>query len=404
PWSHAFPHDPYPKPAMEWRFEAVRWFDQWLRERDTGILKEPKFAVFVRRWHPPGPYLEEAPGQWVWEAGWPINHIKEQLFYFQPDHTLSESVPQSETHQLRNVPSTGIEASGPVMWWGDVAPDQRLTDAFSLIYDSLPMSHEIEMLGLPKAILQVSANAPHANWFVRISDVAPDGTVTQVAGAGFNGTHRNSPKNPQSLTPGELFPLEVELHFTSWTFQKGHRIRVAINNSQWPMFWPSPYPVTTSLVLGSKSKMLLPIVPKMDRKQPSFLIPAKNPVLPGFKSLDEGTTSGYGEIGTIERDPSKQITKVIATNSSGTQYPWGIERFDERIVHETNDEHPENTSVIGEHKFEVQLKDRTLTWQGSLLFRSDQKNFYYTYTRKLLKDGKLIREKNWKDTIPRDFQ
>jgi hypothetical protein len=37
-------------------------------------------------------------------------------------------------------------------------------------------------------------------------------------------------------------------------------------------------------------------------------------------------------------------------------------------------------------------------------FRSDLKNFYYEYTRRLLKDGALVREKNWEDTIPRDHQ
>ncbi|GIT34337.1 MAG: hypothetical protein Ct9H300mP4_06560 [Gammaproteobacteria bacterium] len=30
--------------------------------------------------------------------------------------------------------------------------------------------------------LRVSANATRANWVVRVSDVAPDGQVTQVAG------------------------------------------------------------------------------------------------------------------------------------------------------------------------------------------------------------------------------
>ncbi|MGY8796137.1 MAG: CocE/NonD family hydrolase, partial [Woeseiales bacterium] len=48
PWSHAFPHDPYPNPGMEWRHDAVRWFDQFLKGEDTGILDEPSFAVYVR--------------------------------------------------------------------------------------------------------------------------------------------------------------------------------------------------------------------------------------------------------------------------------------------------------------------------------------------------------------------
>ena len=48
------------------------------------------------------------------------------------------------------------------------------------------------ILGLPRVILQVSAGAPSADWFVRLSDVAPDGGVTMVTGAGINGAQRDS--------------------------------------------------------------------------------------------------------------------------------------------------------------------------------------------------------------------
>ncbi len=220
-WHHSFPHNAYPKPQIEWRHEAVRWFDHWLKGRDTGILEEPRFAVYVRQWHPPGPYLEAAPGEWRWEEGWPIERIEERALYPQPNHTLgSEEAPET-THHLRYVPSIGIEAGGPVMWWGDVAHDQRPTDAFSLVYDSKPLEGDLEILGFPTALLTVSADAPRANWFVRLSDVAPDGTVTQVAGAGFNGTHRASAREPKALVPGETFPLEIEMHFTSWVFPGG---------------------------------------------------------------------------------------------------------------------------------------------------------------------------------------
>jgi putative CocE/NonD family hydrolase len=404
PWSHTFPHDAYTKPQIEWRHEAVRWFDYWLRDKDTGIMNEPKFAVFVRRYHPPGPSLDEAPGEWYWEDGWPIERIGNQEFYPQPDKTLSKSVPLDERHQLRNIPSNGIESSGPVLWWGDVAPDQRPTDAFSLVYDTPILKDDLEILGLPKAVLQVSADASHANWFVLLNDVAPDGSVTQVAGAGFNGTHRQSAREPKPIKPGEVFPLEIELHFTSWVFQKGHRIRLTINNSQWPMFWPSPYPVTTSLYIGRDSKISLPVVPSTQRKKAMFQPPAQDPKLPGFDTLDPSNPSGYNEISKIERDTSKKITKVTAINSIGNKYPWGIERQEDTFTHETNDEHPENTSMTGNYKFTVEMKDRILIWEADGVFRSDLKNFYYTYTRRLFENGKLIREKTWKDTIPRDFQ
>jgi hypothetical protein len=111
------------------------------------------------------------------------------------------------------------------MWWGDVAPDQRPTDAFSLVYDSAPLEQDTEILGLPLARLQVSADAPQANWIARLSDVAPDGTVTLVTGAARNGSHRDSAREPAAIQPGQWFPLDIEMHFTSWVFPKGHRIR-----------------------------------------------------------------------------------------------------------------------------------------------------------------------------------
>ena len=50
------------------------------------------------------------------------------------------------------------------------------------------------------------------------------------------------------------------------------------------------------------------------------------------------------------------------------------------------------------------LKDYVLSWQGHLSLTSDAKNFYYKYTRDLLKNGKPLKQKSWEETIPRDHQ
>jgi len=405
PWSHAWPHEPYPEPGMEWRREAVRWFDQWLLGVDTGILKEPRFAVYVRQWHPPGPYLEKAPGQWRYEDGWPIARIREQPLYLQPDHTLREAAPPAATHLLRYLPSIGYEAGGPVMWWGDVAHDQRGSDAYSLVYDSEPLTADTEILGLPRAVISVSADAPRANWFVRLSDVAPDGTVTQVAGAGFNGTHRESARAPVAIVPNEPFELTVDLHFTSWTFAKGHRLRVAVNNSQWPMLWPTPYPFTSALQLGAgKSRISLPVVPYAERPVPQFEPPVKSPTMPGFATLDAGTSSGYGEISSVDRNPQTGAVRITATNSGGQRYPWGVERYHETIEHRVTDGAPDKATLVGTHRMEVSLPGRELVWEAELTFTSDRESFHYDYRRRLTENGKLLREKSWHDDIPRDFQ
>jgi putative CocE/NonD family hydrolase len=407
PWSHAWPNEPYPEPGIEWRREAVRWFDHWLRGVDTGILDEPPFAVYVRDWHPPGPYLEQVPGQWRWEPGWPLERARALRLYPRSDHRLADVPPPADVHRLRYVASAGVEAGGPVMWWGDVAPDQRPTDAFSLVYDSAPLEQDTEILGLPLARLQVSADAPQANWIARLSDVAPDGTVTLVTGAARNGSHRDSAREPAAIQPGQWFPLDIEMHFTSWVFPKGHRIRLAVNNAQWPMLWPSPYPMTTRLQLGGPqaSVLSLPVVPAAaDPARPSFAEPAADPELPGYEDIGLGSTSGYGEISAVTRNPATGEATVRATNSGAVQYPWGREDYRESIEHRTSDREPWNTAVAGSHEMTVTLPGRVLQWQALLDFSSDREAFHYRYTRRLLENGALLREKTWSETIPRDHQ
>jgi predicted acyl esterase len=409
PWAHTWPNVPYPEPGMEWRHEAVRWFDHWLKGDDTGITDEPRFAVYVREWHPPGA-VDKVPGYWRWEDGWPLDRTEKLALYAHSDHTLS--MVQSEgsdgqTHRLRYIPTVGVEASGNVNWWGDFPWDQRGTDAYSLVYDTDPLDQDLEILGFPRAILHVSADSPLANWIVRISDIAPDGTVTQVAGAGLSGAHRTSSENPEVLVSGQVYKLEYDLHCTSWVFPKGHRIRLAVNNALWPMIWPTPYEMTTTLEVegANASHVVLPVVPESGRTGPEFIPPAKDPELPGYGYVNVGdeSISGYAETRSIERFPPASKTRIAASGASGSVYPWATIKYWEEMIHEAQDNDPARASVTSKTRYLVELDDRTLTVEGDLSFTSDSENFHYTYTRKVLENGKLIREKTWKETIPRDF-
>ena len=406
PWDHYYPHNAWPAPQVEWRHEAVRWFDQWLKGIDTGILDEPRFAVYVRDWHPPGPGVDEIPGHWRWEEGWPIERSITKTFYAGQDHGLFSSPSAQATHSLKYKPSVGLAGGGPVMWWGNIPPDQQSMDDYSLIYDSQPLDSPLEILGMPRAILKVSADVSRANWVVRICDVAPDGSVTQVGGAAFNGTHRKSAREPEDLIPGKVFPLEIEMHFSSWVFPKGHRIRFAINNAQWPMLWPTPYQMTTTLAIGGVegARVELPVVPPADRPVPKFKLPEEGPSLPDYASVDSGNVSGYAEIKSIQRDEQSGAAFGIATNATSFRYPWGLEHFEERLEHRTSDLNPAETSVIGIYAVAIDLKDRTIRMEQNVVFKSDLKNFHMNFIRRFKVDGETLHEKQWNEIFPRDFQ
>ena len=136
PWNHTFPHDAVPGPQIEWRNEAVRWWDYWLKGRDTGVLQDPKLVIYMQHWHPPDPNLTNVPGEWRREDGWPPRDVRETVFFPQPNHTLDKAAPQDDVHQLKYVPSVGVESG---FWWGELLSDPRPVDAFSLVYDSAPL-------------------------------------------------------------------------------------------------------------------------------------------------------------------------------------------------------------------------------------------------------------------------
>ncbi len=402
PWNHTWPNWASPEPAMEWRDMAVRWFDHWLKDIDNGIMKNPKLYYFQRAYHEPGTNLTEIPGRWMQSESWPQTH--DSLLYVQPNQTLATAAASFE-HQLKYKPSVGIEASGSVMWWGDWAPDQTNADAQSLVYDSEPIKGEVAIIGFPEVVLQVSANAPAANWLVRLSDVAPDGKVTQITGAGFNGTHRNSSEKPEPLAIDSTYTLQIQLHATSWTFQKGHKIRLAINNAQWPMIWPTPYPMTTSLfsssLLPSYVKLPLALPAAIPLKEP-FQKPEIDPELPGYTSLASETLSGFAEVNEVKQDEKTMGTSVLATNSGSDQYPWGMVDYTESITHSVDDAKPALASVKSIYTITVKLNGRELVWSGELIFSSDVHHYYFDYTRRLQENGEFVRERNWTETIDRN--
>ena len=399
PWNHSFPNNADFGPRVEWRDQAVRWFDYWLKGRDTGVTHDPRLVVYMQHWHAPDPSLESVPGEWRREDAWPPAGAENEILFLQGNHTLAASAPQQETHQLKYVPTVGVEAG---FWWGELLNDPRPVDAFSLVYDSAPLDADTAILGRPHALLQAAATAPLANWFARLSDVAPDGTATQITGAGFNGAQRDSMTEPRDLVPGQFYPLNIEMHLTSWVFPKGHRIRVAISNALWPMILPTPYAMTTSLQLGAAngSRLVLPVVPVHGEAAPEFSAPQPEEQRSDIKS------EGFPWPGewSVERDEARQKTTVHWKGKDRYTYPWGAQDDSESLTYEGDDAHPETCSVRGEAESVFALKGRTLIWHGHLSVTTDQKNFYYKYTRELLKDGQMIKTKTWEETIPRDHQ
>ncbi len=144
----------------------------------------------------------------------------------------------------------GLDPDGPA--------DQRQDDGASVVFDSEPLTESLEILGAPKLRLRLSSDQPNAFIAARLNDVAPDGASTRVTFGILNLTHRDSHENPEPLIPGKVYEVCLPLNDIAHSFQPGHRIRISLSNTLWPLLWPSPEPVTLTLESAS-SELTLPV-------------------------------------------------------------------------------------------------------------------------------------------------
>jgi predicted acyl esterase len=400
PWNHDRPNTSMYGPRVEWRDQAVRWFDHWLKGANNGVERDPRLIFYQQHSHPPGAEAQDVPGEWRADT-WPPQGLRYEKWYFAGNHQLSPTPVSAATDRLWYVPSAGAEVG---FWWGELLGDQRAADAYSLIYDSAPLEENVTIFGRAKVQLHAAADAPLADWFVRLEDVAEDGRVTAITGAGLNGAQRMSMEHPEPLVPGTEYPLALDLYVTSWAWPRGHRIRVAVSNAQWPMLWPTPYRMTTALRLGGRAGSLieLPIIPAHGPTPPPFAAPQPSEQLPGVST--PGGDYAWPGSWTLARDELKGETTVTWHGTSSMAFPWGSFEHREQLVYHIDDAHPERAAVEGEAESIERLHDRVLTYRGQLELASDPTTFHYAAARSLWRDGLLLRTRTWQEDIPRDLQ
>ena len=75
PWGHKYPHNGVPGPAIGFLTESLRWWDHWLKGKETGIMGEPMLRAYVQDSLPPASHYDQRPGHWVAEPAWPSANI-----------------------------------------------------------------------------------------------------------------------------------------------------------------------------------------------------------------------------------------------------------------------------------------------------------------------------------------
>ncbi|HJB10257.1 MAG TPA: CocE/NonD family hydrolase, partial [Candidatus Brachybacterium merdavium] len=265
PWSHKYPHLGEPGPAIGFLQEVVAWWDHWLKdERDNGAMDRPALTIWMQDSAPPATTYDARPGRWVGEDSWPSRNIVPTRFplgYYAID--APGETPRSSPQSVRSPLSVGQFAG---KWCSYNAPpdmpyDQREEDGGSLVFNSAVLDEELEVLGGPVVSLDMSVDQPVAQVIVRLSDVGPDGEATRVSYGVLNLNHHSGADAPSALVTDERRTVDVQLNGMAQSFPAGHRLRVSVSTSYWPVVWPPPQPVRMT-IHPEGSELLLPVRPR----------------------------------------------------------------------------------------------------------------------------------------------
>ena len=406
PWGHKYPHQGIPGPAIGFLQEALRWWDHWLKQRDTGIMDEPMLRAWMQDSVPPTTYYHERPGRWVGEAEWPSSRIQTQRFrlgaYRLEKDTGQDVSPPLSDMIIQSPLSVGLFAGKWCSYTAapDLPHDQREEDGGALVFESDPLATDVEILGAPTMDLEIASNQPVAMVAVRLSDVAADNKATRVTYGIFNLTHRNGNDRPEALTPGEFFRAQVPLNHVAQVFPKGHRLRVSLSTSYWPLAWPSPEPVKLTL-RTTGSALGLPVRPG---REEDVTIHFQSPE--GAPPLTMTQLEPPHHNWLVHRDLAEDTSILEVIQNQGV---YRIDEIDLVVSNCTRNWYTyrddDFTSPKGETKTERNFRrgDWSVRTSTHTTMTADVENFYIWAELDAWEGEKRVFSRNWDLQIPRDF-
>jgi uncharacterized protein len=241
PWTHggqdeskSGERDFGPAAPVDYDELILRWMDHYLRNVDNGVDREKPVRLFVM-----------GDNAWRDEDSWPLARTKETSYYLNASRGASRIgalnssllVPSARTSEFVSDPAHPL--TDPYTEYG--AHDYR---AFAgrdevLVFDTMPLRTDTELTGPIRAEIFVSADVPDFDLWVRLLDVAPDGTAFNLMSPGLDilrASYRNASLKPELLTPGKVYLLTLDRMLTSNVFRSGHHIRVQISAAFSPHF------------------------------------------------------------------------------------------------------------------------------------------------------------------------
>ena len=227
PWSHGVPRmgrtmvgerEYGPAGSVDYDRMLIRFMDHYLRGVDNGVSREKPVRVFVM-----------GSNKWIDADAWPIPGTRTDTIIFTK---LSES--STITSDPGNPVINAFSERAGAHDYRDLV---RRKDV--IYFDTAPLRSDLTVVGAMRAEVAVAVDAPDTDLWVKVFDVAPDGTAFNIMSPGLDVqrvSYRKGTPRRDLLKKGSIYRVVFSDLLTGNTFKQGHRIRVAIMTSFAPDF------------------------------------------------------------------------------------------------------------------------------------------------------------------------
>jgi len=220
--------------AIDYDETILRFMDRYVRRIDNGVDREPAVRAFVM-------------GENTWRTAdaWPLPGTVGRTLFLT---AAAAGGPGGLDWRPREggAPATAFvsDPAGPVT--DPYAADYGAHDYRRLVerkdvavFETAPLEEDLRVVGRIQAELHVSTDARDADLWLKLFDVAPDGTAFNVMSPGLDvlrASYREGGNARRLLSPGRIYVLRFENLMTGNTFRKGHRLRALVSGAFFPHF------------------------------------------------------------------------------------------------------------------------------------------------------------------------
>ncbi len=260
--------------ALYMRAQALRWFDQWLKTNDTGILNEPRVTL--------APELTEdwSTNALVTADTFPLPGTTTNTLFIHlitlaetsPDILKPKKLPRtssgfrflnsllrligvSSDHTINQVISVSAILNSHATDVLDARVFTKLDNGAKRIhFDSDPLVADLRVIGNPVYQLYVSSRKKNAYYFVQVAEHGTNGTVKLVTRGAFKDT---------AVDPATPHLIQFSPFAINHVFAAGSRIRLFLASRDYPFFLPNISQPTVLIYRDPThpSALLLPVAP-----------------------------------------------------------------------------------------------------------------------------------------------